>query len=61
MNTINSNPAQKWVISDYGQQLINVGTNLPLKAGTEGRSWIWDSEGMVLIDARKTNKVSMYL
>jgi len=49
-------PKQLWVTSDYGQQLINVGTNLPLQAGI-GKSWIWDKEGMVLKDARKTDTV----
>ena len=54
-----SDPTQLWVTSDYGQQLINVGTNLPFQAH-EGRSWIWDEEGKVLIDARKPNKVAYY-
>ena len=54
-----SDPTQLWVTSDYGQQLINVGTNLPFQAH-EGRSWIWDEEGKVLIDARKPNKVGTY-
>ena len=57
MWTRNENdPKQLWVTSDYGQQLINVGTNLPLQAGI-GKSWIWDKEGMVLKDARKTDTV----
>ena len=47
---------QLWVASDYGQQFINVGTNLPLEAGI-GKSWIWDKEGMVLKNARKPNEV----
>jgi len=51
-----SDLTQLWVTSDYGQQLINVGTNLPFQAH-EGRSWIWDQEGKVLIDARKPDKV----
>jgi len=51
-----NNPNQKWVFSDYGKQIINVGTNLPMKAG-KGRNWIWDKEGMVMIDARRTNEV----
>ena len=51
-----SDLTQLWVTSDYGQQLINVGTNLPFQAH-EGRSWIWDEEGKVLIDARKPDKV----
>ena len=50
-----SDPTQLWVASDYGQQLINVGTNLPLQAG-QGKSWILDKESMVLVDARDTNK-----
>ena len=54
-----SDPTQLWVTSDYGQQLINVGTNLPFQAH-EGRSWIWDEEGKVLIDARKPNKVANF-
>ena len=56
MTKDDSDPTQLWVTSDYGQQLINVGTNLPFQAN-EGRSWIWDQEGKVLIDARKPNKV----
>ena len=51
-----NNPNQKWIFSDYGKQIINVGTNLPMKAG-KGRNWIWDKEGMVMIDARRTNEV----
>ena len=49
-----TDPNQLWVASDYGQQFINVGTNLPLQAG-EGKSWIWD--GKYLVDARNTNMV----
>ena len=49
-----TDPNQLWVASDYGQQFINVGTNLPLQAG-EGKSWIWD--GLYLVDARNTNMV----
>ena len=57
MWTRNENdPNQLWVASDYGQQFINVGTNLPLAAGI-GKSWIWDKEGMVLKNARKPNEV----
>jgi len=57
MWTRNENdPNQLWVASDYGQQFINVGTNLPLEAGI-GKSWIWDKEGMVLKNARKPNEV----
>ena len=57
MWTRNENdPNQWWVASDYGQQFINVGTNLPLAAGI-GKSWIWDKEGMVLKNARKPNEV----
>ena len=56
MTKDDSDLTQLWVTSDYGQQLINVGTNLPFQAH-EGRSWIWDEEGKVLIDARKPNKV----
>merc|ERR1719189_2095602 len=56
MTTNENNPNQKWVFSDYGEQIINVGTNLPMKAG-KGRSWIWDKEGMGMIDARRTNEV----
>ena len=57
MTKDDSDPTQLWVTSDYGQQLINVGTNLPFQAN-EGRSWTWDQEGKVLIDARKPNKVA---
>ena len=49
-----TDPNQLWVASDYGQQFINVGTNLPLQAG-EGKSWIWD--GLFLLDARNTKMV----
>ena len=49
-----TDPNQLWVASDYGQQFINVGTNLPLQAG-EGKSWIFD--GLYLVDARNTNMV----
>ena len=52
MMTVDENDStQKWVLSDYGQQIINVGTNLPLQAW-EGRNWIWNGEAKVLIDAR---------
>ena len=34
MRSVNENESkQLWVESDFGQQLINVGTNFPLQAG----------------------------
>ena len=59
MTKDDSDHTQLWVTSDFGQQLINVGTNLPFQAH-EGRSWIWDQEGKVLIDARKPDKVANF-
>ena len=51
-----SDPAQKWVMSKYGNQLINVATNQPLVT-VQGQSWIWDEEMNVFRDARQQGKV----
>ena len=45
-----------WVFSDYGQQVINVGTNMPLMAG-QGRSWVYDDNSKTLDDGRNIDKV----
>ena len=56
MKTFNaSDPAQKWVVSKYGNQLINVATNQPLVT-SQGKSWIWDGEINALRDARQQEK-----
>ena len=46
-----SNPAQKWVWSSSGNQLINVASNLPLITN-EGQSWTWDEEFNMIKDNR---------
>jgi len=46
-----------WVFSDYGQQVINVGTNMPLKAGWQARSWVYDDDSKTLDDGRNIGSV----
>ena len=49
-----SNQNQLWVLTDFGDQAINYGTGLPLKAG-KGRTWTLDDQGRI-IDTRKPGK-----
>ena len=51
-----TNAHQMWVFSDYGQQVINVGTNMPLKAG-QARSWVYDDNSKTLDDGRNIGSV----
>ena len=50
-----NDPAQKWVESDMGNQITNVGSNIGLYAG-EGRSFKWDEYYNMLNDTRKDGK-----
>ena len=51
-----TNAHQMWVFSDYGQQVINVGTNMPLKAD-QARSWVYDDNSKTLDDGRNIGSV----
>ena len=56
MRAVNESDAkQMWVTSQFGQQIINVGTNLPLQAGN-GRTWSYNQTEMILKDDRSPHK-----
>ena len=50
------NVNQLWVLTDFGNQIINVGTGKPLKAGG-GRSWRFDVEEGLIWDTRQPERV----
>ena len=47
---------QMWIQSDFGQQLINLGTKLPMKAGP-GRNWHFDEKEGLMWDVRRPEEV----